>query len=267
MRLLTFTIFVLLALLVLILIFPAVFLQATAPVVPDQLQQGAGILLAGFSMDVGRPLTAVAVYDFVINRHTDQSDLYRLKSDALQAAGDSAAAEQALDQAISRDPQNPLLLTRKARFLINEGKTGEADLVLSQILQIQTDNPVYLAAIADIALERAHYLDAFTRYTDLLTITPDNGLIWEKRSDVIFALLTIPTAGADASATLKKTDLYTEGMKGYENAIRLRPDRDSIIKTKMEKRSEEYVPRTINDLEDRYREFRYLQPREKPLSS
>ena len=164
-------------------------------------------------------------------------------------------------------PQNPLLLIKKARFLTKGGKSNEADLIFTQILGIQTDNPEYLAAIADIALERTRYLEAFNRYSELVNVTPNDGLTWEKRSDVIFALLTIPTAGANASETLKNTNLYTDGMKGYDNAIKLRPDRENVIKTKVDKRSQEYVAQSISELEDRYQEFRYLQPGEKPLGS
>nr|WP_319540494.1 tetratricopeptide repeat protein [uncultured Methanospirillum sp.] len=273
MRLGRVTIGILLVVLVLIVLMPATFLQATVTVIPAQYQnmipedlmQNMGTVLAEFSVMTARPMTAVSVYDFFINKHPDKADFYRLKSEALISAGDDAGALQALDQAISLDPSNPLLLTKKARLLIKIGKSSEAEAVFSKILQIQTDKPQYLSVIADIALEKARYLDAYDRYSILVNLTPTDARNWEKRSDVIFALLTIPTAGANASVSLKQADLYTPGIKGYEQAVILDPGRGDGIKTKIEKRSDEYVARTIQELEDRYREFRYLQPGEKPL--
>lgn len=268
------TIGILLVILVLIALMPATFLQAVLTaipaqyqdMIPEQLVQNTGTALAEFSVMTARPMTAVSVYDFFISRHPDQVDLYRLKGDALTSAGDDAGAITVLNQAISLDPSNPLLLIKKARLLIKTGKTSEADVVFSQILQIQTNNPQYLSAIADIALEKARYLEAYERYSTIVNLTPNDAQNWEKRSDVIFALLTIPTAGTNASLSLKQTDLYTPGINGYERAVRIDPGRDAVIKVKMEKRSDKFVARTIQELEDRYQEFRYLQPGEKPIN-
>lgn len=263
-----------LVILVLIILMPATFLQAVftaipaqyQDMIPEQLVQSTGTALAELSVMTARPMTAVSVYDFFISRHPDQADLYHLKSDALIAAGDETGAIKVLNQAISLDSSNPMLLIKKARLLIKTGKTSESDAAFAQILQIQTNNPQYLSAIADIALEKARYLEAYEKYSTLVNLTPNIAQNWEKRSDVIFALLTIPTAGVNASLSLKQTDLYTPGINGYEQAIRIDPGRDAIIKAKMEKRSDKFVARTIQELEDRYQEFRYLQPGEKPIN-
>ena len=265
MRLTTLTGLVFVFLLILILLFPALFLESTATVIPEDYQQSIGSVLASISTMTARPMTAVAVYDYFIARGKDSADIYRLKTDALLAAGDKASAMNSLDKVIERDPENPVLLIEKARLLLGEGKTAEANGIFNHVLSIQTDNPEYLAAIADIALGQTRYLEAYDRYSRSLTGNPGNGLTWEKRSDVIFALLTIPTAGALASKELKKTDLYAEGIKGYENALSLRPDRAATIKTKIEKRSADYVAKTIDELQSRYNVFRYLRPGEKPL--
>ncbi|MDD1729909.1 MAG: tetratricopeptide repeat protein [Methanospirillum sp.] len=274
MRILTITLFVLLILLALILLVPVAFLEltdtvqkSTGVVMPEDLKQNIGMSLAEVATSSGRPTTAVAVYDYFIATHNEQSDLYVLKCDALLAAGDDAGAMEALDQALSWDPLNPQFLIKKARLLVKAGKKSEADSIFDSILAIQTDNPKYLSTIADIALERTRYLEAFDRYSRLANLTPKDGRIWEKRSDVIFALLTIPTAGINASPSLKQTDLYTDGIKGYEQAIILRPDQEKNIRSKMYKRSDEYVARSIQELEDRYREFKYLQPGADPIRS
>ena len=272
MRLTTFTLLVLVALFLLIFLFPAVFLEATSsdkvPVqirLQDPYQQTVGEFFAGISMATGRPLTAVEVYDFLITRHPESSELYRQKFEALLQAGDEEGALSSLNAAIARDPQNPLLLIKKVRILAKTGKKADAESIYTTILSIQTENPAYISAIADIALEKNQYVNAFDRYTLLLNTNPKEGLIWEKRSDVIFALLTIPTAGAGASETLRKTDLYTEGIAGYQKALTLNPERSSTIGTKIAKRSEEYIPKTIQELEERYQQYRYLSPGEQPL--
>ncbi len=274
MRILTITLFVLLVLLALILLVPVAFLEltdtvqkSTGVVIPEDLKQNIGMSLAEIATSSGRSTTAVAVYDYFIARHNEQSDLYVLKCDALLAAGDDTGAMEALEQALSRDPQNPPLLIKKARLLVKAGKRSEADGIFDTILTIQTDNPKYLSAIADIALERTLYLEAFERYSRLANLTPKDGRIWEKRSDVIFALLTIPTAGINASPSLKQTNLYAEGVKGYEQVLILKPDQEKNIRSKMNKRSDEYVARSIQELEDRYREFKYLQPGSDPIGS
>jgi tetratricopeptide (TPR) repeat protein len=265
MRLITGTLLVIGALLLLILIIPSVFLQATASYLPEPFQENAGEMLAGFSIMIGRPVTAVDVYDFLISRHPDSSEYYRQKSEALLLAEDGKRALEALNSALARDSQNVVLLEKKGRLLIRAGKTTDADAVFSTILAIQTDNPDYLSIIADVALEKNKYIEAFDRYTRLLGISPDNGLTWEKRSDVIFALLTIPTAAVGATESFRSKDLYSEGISGYEKAFALNPDRAETINTKIEKRSAEYVPRSIMELEGRYLKYRYLKPDEKPL--
>lgn len=265
MRLITITLLVIGALILLILLVPVVFLQATAQYLQDPYQQTAGEVLAGFSSTIGRPMTAVEVYDFLISRHPDSSEYYRLKSEALFTAGDEKGALESLDAALARDPQNVIMLDKKARLLIRAGKNTDADAVFTTILLIPTDNPDYLSVIADIALEKNQYVTAFDRYTSLLGIRPGNGLTWEKRSDVIFALLTIPTAAVGVSESLRNKDLYSEGVTGYEKALSINPDRAEIIQTKIAKRSGEYVPRSIRELDERYSTFRYLKPGEKPL--
>ena len=272
MRLTTFTLLVIAAVFLLIFLFPAVFLEAaSSEKVPAQIrlqdpyQQTVGGILADASMVSFRPQTAAGVYDVLITRHPESSELYREKYEALLQAGDEEGALSSLNAAIVRDPQNPLLLIKKARILMKTGKNADAESIYTTILSIQTDNPGFLSAIADIALEKNQYVNAFDRYTLLLNSNPSDGLIWEKRSDVIFALLTIPTAGAGASETLRKTDLYTEGITGYQKALALNPERSSTIGAKIAKRSEEYVPKTMQELEERYQQYRYLNPGEKPL--
>lgn len=265
MRLITITLLVLAGLVLLIILFPAVFLQATSQYLQDPQQQTAGEMLAGFASATGRPMTAVDVYDFLITRHPDSAEYYRLKSDALFAAGDEKGSLSALEAALARDPQNAQMLERKARLLIRAGRMTDANVTFSTILTLQTDNPDYLSVIADVALEKNQYINALDRYSGLLTIRPDDGLTWEKRSDTIFALLTIPTASPGVSEELRHKDLYTEGITGYNTAIALNPARKNVIEAKIAKRSDEYVPRSISELEERYTRFRYLKPGEKPL--
>lgn len=265
MKISTLTLLVLLFLLSLILLFPALFLESTATTIPEEYQKGIGDTLADISMMTARPMTAVSVYDLYIIQGKGTPEVYLKKSEALVAAGDFAGALSALEQVIASDPENVIHLNTKARLLIWEGRVVEAESIYDKILRIKTDIPSYLTIIGDIALKRSLYLDAYRYYTRVLELEPGDGLTWEKRSDVIFALLTIPTAGASAPGALKTQDLYTDGITGYENAISLLPDRKEAIRTKIEKRSSEYVARTIQDLQDRYQEFRYLQPGEKPL--
>ncbi|MFH0968843.1 MAG: tetratricopeptide repeat protein [Methanobacteriota archaeon] len=267
MRLTSITLLVLVFVLILILLFPALFLDATASVLPDQLQQNAGNLLAEFSISIGRPLTAVDVYDFLIIKHSESADIFQLKGDALLQSGDITGALNAYDAALVRASQNPILMIKKVRILIGQGKEKDAEPIYQQILAIQTDNPEYLSLIADIALEKARYLEAFNRYSQIISQGKGTGLTYEKRSDVIFALLTIPTASADAPALLKSKDLYSEGMQGYDRAIQLSPDRSTVIREKIDKRIQEVVPQTINELEGRYQQYRYLQLGEQPLPS
>jgi tetratricopeptide (TPR) repeat protein len=266
MRLTSITLFVLAFVLILILLFPALFLETTVWFLPDQYQQSAGGILAGFSMSINRPMTAVLVYDHLIARHSELSELFRLKGDALLQAGDITGAMNAYDAALFRDPQNPSLMMKKARLLIGLGKEKDVDPIYQQILAIQTDNPEYLSLIADIALEKSRYLEAFNRYSQIISQGSGSGLTYEKRSDVIFALLTIPTASAGAPVSLKSSDLYTDGMQGYNRAIQLSPDRAEIIRTKIGRRLQDVVPRTIDELEGRYQHYRFLQQGEEPLS-
>lgn len=265
MRLFSLTLVFLLVTLIIIILFPALFLEATKTILSDSQQQQIGGELARISLIIGRPATSSAVYDLLIIKNPESADLYRLKSESLLADNNIPAALTSLDAAIARDPENPVLLNKKARILIRNGRMNEAEIILDRIIAIKTDNPDYLSEIAGVTLEKALYPEALDRYTRLLTLKPDDGLIYEKRSDVIFALLTIPTAGLNASSELRKQDLYSEGIQGYQRAIMLMPDRSASITAKMNKRSDEYVPRTIEELQSRYTQFRYLQQGEEPL--
>jgi predicted Zn-dependent protease len=267
MRLFSLTIIVVIAALILVILLPVPSLQISSSVLSDSQQQQVGGALSGISLFLGMPVSSAAVYEFLISKNPESSDLYRLRSDSQLAAHDTRGALDSLDTAIAKSQGNPLLLNKKARILIQNGKAAEAEKILDQIVKLKTDNPEYLSVIADITLEKALYPEAFDRYSALLALRPGDGLTYEKRSDVIFALLTIPTASFNASSSLKKQDLYAEGIQGYQRAIQLQPGRSAIIKAKMAKRSDEYTPKSIEELEARYQQFRYLQPGEKPSSS
>ena len=267
MRLLTLTLLVLGALILLILLLPATFLQATGSVLPDETRMTTGGLLAGVAQGTGRPATASEVYDYLIRIHPESSDLYRLKSEALREAGDTTGALKALDAALARDPDNVSLMEKKARLLIRTGKTPEAADVFATILSSPPTGPEDHLIIADVALEKNRYVEALDRYAAILEMQPDNGRVWEKHADVIFALLTIPTAGSGASEDLLSKDLYADGMAGYHRALTLSPDRRDTIQAKINRRSAEYVARSVQELEDRYSRYRYLKPGEEPFSS
>lgn len=263
MRLTSLTLLALFLAITLIIILPAQFLQITSSYVPDEQQKQIGGILAGISTFTGRPSTSASVYDFLILHHPHSVEFYLLKFESLLAAGDNQGALRTIDAALLLEPENPIFFNKKARILINMGKVSEGEKILDQIISIRTNNPQFVSVIADINLEKGKYLQAYDMYNRILQVLPDSGIIFEKRSDVIFALLTLPTAGINASVELKQKDLYSEGMTGYKRTISLMPERYQIVMNKIEKRSAEYTPKSIEELESRYPTFKYLEPEKK----
>jgi hypothetical protein len=75
--------------------------------------------------------------------------------------------------------------------------------------------------------------------------------------------LTIPTAGLNSGKNLFNADLYSDGIKSYKAAILLSPNRSVEIQKKIDKRSSGNIPKTIKELQSRYKEYRYINEKVK----
>jgi tetratricopeptide (TPR) repeat protein len=265
MRLITIPIIILIIFILFALFTPVLLLEGIENILPGdvkqntaEVRQNAANLIIDISSILGRYETCVDLYTYLIERFPDSAAYYGKKALYLHKLGRLEEAVTALDGAIARDPENIDYLLRKARQTKALYRNEESDQTYQQIDQITPKTALNYAYSGDAALDRSNYIQAFDRYTKSLSLDPSDSLIWEKRGDVIFALLTIPTAGLNADEELRNKDLYAEGIKSYENAIRLKPDRMAEITQKMSKRSDLFVPKSIAELESRYTRYRYL---------
>ncbi len=241
------------------------FLEAIEQILPGDMKENtAGLrenvahLMIDLSSFLGRYEQCIAITDYLIQRYPNNAQYYWKKALYLHTLGRLEDAIPVLDEAIARDPNNIEYLLKKARISQAIYRFDESNQTYEKISQIAPRDALQYAYAGDAALDQGKYGEAFDRYTKSLELAPSDPLIWEKRGDVIFALLTIPTAGQRVNEQVRNMDLYSEGMKSYENAIRLRPEREREIEQKMSKRSDEYTPRTIKELESRYTQYRYL---------
>lgn len=265
MRLITIPFIILIVFILLAIITPVLLLEGIENVLPADIKentaefrQNIAHLLIDVSSLLGRYDTCIDLYDYLVYRYPDVAEYFGKKAEYLHRIGKLEETIIALDGAIARDPENVDYLLRKARISKALYRNDESNLTYKQIDQINPNNAINFAYSGDAALDRSKYVQALERYTNSLALDSTDSLIWEKRGDVIFALLTIPTAGLPADEKLRNQDLYAEGIKSYENAMRLKPDREHEIKMKVSKRSDIFVPKSIAELESRYTQYRYL---------
>jgi tetratricopeptide (TPR) repeat protein len=258
MRLITIPIVILILFVIFSIFTPVLLLQASEPILPTEMRQTFAQVCADGSSILGRYETCVEVYDYLISKYPEIGHYFEKKSEYLQKLGKLQESVTALDGAIGREPENIEYLLKKARITKSLNKIQESDATYSRIDQIKPKTASGFDYSGDAALDRGMYQQAYNQYTQSLALDSTNAQVWEKRGDVIFALLTIPTAGLNADDELKTQDLYTEGIKSYENAIRLNPGKAVEIQFKLTKRSIDVVPKTIGDLESRYTQYKYL---------
>lgn len=265
MRLITIPIIILIIFVLFAVFTPVLLLEGIESVLPADIKENT----AGFRQNIahlfidvssllGRYDTCIDLYDYLIYRYPDVAEYFGKKAVYLHKVGKLEETITALDGAIARDPENVDYLLRKARLSKAIYKNEQSNQTYRLIDQVTPNTAINFAFAGDAALDQSKYISALDRYTNSLTLNPSDSLIWEKRGDVIFALLTIPTAGLTADEKLRNQDLYAEGIRSYENAMRLKPDREHEIKVKMNKRSDIFVPKSIAELESRYTQYRYL---------
>ena len=265
MRLITIPIVILIIFILFSIITPVLLLEGIENILPDDIKENTSDLRKNFThflIDISSILsrydTCVSLYDHLIIRFPFNAEYYGKKALNLHKLGKLEETLASLDEALEYDPENLEYLLRKTRLSKALYRNDESDLTYKKINLITPQTAVEFALSGDAALDQSKYTLALEMYTNSLEHDSTDPLVWEKRGDVIFALLTIPTAGLPADKNLKNQDLYTEGIRSYENAIRLNPEISQEIKLKMNKRSDVFIPQSIAELESRYTHYRYL---------
>ena len=258
MKLITIPIIILGIVGLLCLFFPVLFLEATEPVLDTEMRIQAGSFLADFSFEIKRYGTVSEIYDYLINLNPAPAEYYNKKSLALQESGLIDEALTALDGALARDQSNVEYLLRKARMARSIGKIDLSDRTYEEIERIIPTKQSDLAYMGDAALDNKNYLTAYERYTKATIVNPKDADTLEKRGDIIFLLLSLPTASRDADQAIMELNLYDEGIKSYQNALALDPKKAANIKPKLEKRSDIFTPKSIAELQSRYTEYRFV---------
>jgi tetratricopeptide (TPR) repeat protein len=265
MRLITIPVIILVIFIILSIATPVLLLEGIEGLLPADVRENTSgmrenfaLLLSDISSVFGRYDTCVDLYDYLISRFPAKSDYYGKKALNLQKLGRLEETITTLDMALALEPEDINYLLRKARLSKALYRNDESDRTYKQINQLTPKNAIEYALSGDASLDQGKYTKALEMYTESLARDPENSLVWEKRGDVIFALLTIPTAGLPADQNLKSQDLFAEGTKSYENAIRLNPEKALDIKLKMSKKSDVFIPQSIAELESRYTHYRYL---------
>lgn len=242
------------------ILLPGIIFDATGKIeqIPEKVHQNFGQSLAGVEALLGLNGNAIQLYDRLLVKDPENRLYYAKKGELEFISGDYPQALTSYNTAISYDPENPDYLWKKARILQHLGNDKEASDLYDQILSLKKSDSASLTILGDIAVDRGKYLKALSYYDQSLAKDPSDGLTWEKRGDVIFVLLTIPTAGVDADPQLREENLYQQGYTSYQDAKKLNPSRDQIITEKMNSRSTEYTPQSIRELQNRYQQFKYI---------
>ena len=258
MKLITIPIIIIGIIGLLCLFFPVLFLEATEPVLDSELRIRTGLFFADFSLVIGRYDTVSDIYDYIISLNPDPAEYYNKKSLALQETGRIDEALIALDAALARENSNVEYLLRKARMARSIGNNVLSDRTYEEIELIIPAKQSDLVYMGDAALDNKHYLNAYERYTKATIVNPKDADTLEKRGDIIFLLLSLPTASRDADPAIVDKNLYDEGIKSYQNALALDPTKAGDINPKLEKRSDIFTPKSIAELKSRYTEYRFV---------
>lgn len=257
MRLITIPLLIILIFCLFAIFIPVLLLEASETIVPADIRNNGAQVMADVSAFLGRYDTTIGVYDYLIRKNPESAPYYGKKAQYLQISGNLQDTLSALDGAIARDPENPEYLLKKARILRLMGKIAESDAIYTKIDAIIPRDSYESVLCGNAALDRSKYLQAYTLFTRAVSENPSDDSTWEKRGDVIFALLTIYTGSMKADESFKNKDLYSEGIQSYENAVRLNASKTYEVEKKIEKRSDSYTPKTIAELESRYTEYKY----------
>lgn len=258
MRLAFITLIVICVLCLFIIINPVLFIKATEPVLNSEIRENIGVLLTNFAVFTGRYGTAADISDYLISLNPYLPKFYVEKAKYLEKSGKLSEAIIIINEAVKMEPENINYLLMKARLYRSTGQVTISEIVYQQMEKIVPETQQDLVLSGDAALERGNYVTAYRRYTEAAIKNPSDGKTHEKRGDVIFALLTVPTAGLTTDENFRNLDLYSEGIKSYKAALFLIPDRKSEINEKIDKRSNLYVPKSINELQSRYTQYKYL---------
>jgi len=258
MRLIVISICILIFLCFFILILPVNFLQTTEPVLNSEIREDVGLKLVQLAEFTSRYNTANDLLEYILVIHPEKGEYYWQMSQNNIRLENLNEAINDLNKALERDPSNIKYLLTQARLYLGIGKINKSDEIYNKIKEINPisyENNIYSG---DAALDKGEYIVAYYRYGNAINLDPKNGKTYEKLGDVIFALLTIPTAGINANQDLLNKDIYIEGIKNYQVALLLLSGSNKEIQIKIDKYSSEYIPRTINELRSRYTEYYYI---------
>lgn len=142
----------------------------------------AAALMAPIVQDPGRlryhvenfPLYAMVPSGEVRNSSADWRQIagLQLQSERLTEGGDPGRAIQALDRALAIVPDQPALLMRRARLMINSGQLVAARQTLERSLGIEPDDPVAIASIAEVLQAEGRGMQALPYYERATGLRP-----------------------------------------------------------------------------------------------
>lgn len=158
-----------------------------------------------------------------------------------QEQGKNDKALAAYDDAISNNPEDVNLVLNKANLYYTMGDKDSFKTLMNKASEMAPDNPDLIYNIAVINMEQGNLEDARAAYNKVLEIDPTyvnaqlnlstsyvnegNGLIDEMN--------TLGTSRADTARydelKKKKDDLFLEGAKILEGALKTNPDNEGVL--------------------------------------
>jgi tetratricopeptide (TPR) repeat protein len=151
--------------------------------------------------------------------------------DAFMQVNQFGIALTLYDYALAANPDDPVLLKKKAEALIHSGQTGEAGQIYQQLFSANPHDPDVLVRMGDFQYMNGDYSGAIAYYDSALAIQPKNAQTLLRDGDA--CLMLAATQYQEQHAVfLDSQESYRKALDEYAQAQKLDPRLSVAVSTR-----------------------------------
>ena len=148
--------------------------------------------------------------------------------DTFMLANQSGIALLLYNDALAANPNDPVLLKKKAEALIRSGQTADAEQIYQQLYSSYPDDPQVLVRMGDFAYWNGDYPGAIAYYDSALAIQPKNADILLRDGDANLVLAASQYQEQHA-VFLDSLDAYRTALDEYAQAEKIDPRLAAVV--------------------------------------
>jgi len=143
-----------------------------------------------------------------------------IAGDAFMLVNQSGIALPLYNDALATNPNDSVLLKKKAEALLRSGQTGESEIIYQNLLSSDPNDPEVLVRMGDFSLWNGNYTGSIAYYNSALSIKPKNAQILIRDGDANL-LLAASQYQEQNAVVLETLDSYRRAMDDYAQAEKL----------------------------------------------